>query len=204
MAINQIDKPMRKLFLLAVSCLLLILSTKAQVQEVTGKIVDSTGNPIAGASIRAKGVRSGYSAGADGSFRIPAPKDGVLVISAIGYGTQEVRTNGNGNLTIRMSSVSRMMNEVVVTAIGISREKRELGSATQTINADQLNKTGTGNALSELNGKASGLTVINSSGDPGAGTYVRLRGVTSITGNNQPLMVVDGVPIDNSINNFTQ
>ncbi|MBN8856346.1 MAG: SusC/RagA family TonB-linked outer membrane protein [Sphingobacteriales bacterium] len=193
---------MRKLFLLAVSCLLVVLSTKAQMQEVTGKIVDSTGTPIAGASIRAKGVRAGYSAGSDGSFRIPAPKGGVLVITAVGYGAREVRTNGNGNLTITLSGVSRMMNEVVVTAIGISREKRELGSATQTINADQLNKTGTGNALSELNGKASGLTVINSSGDPGAGTYVRLRGVTSITGNNQPLMIVDGVPIDNSINNY--
>jgi len=94
------------------------------------------------------------------------------------------------------------MNEVVVTAIGIRREKRELGTATQTINADQLSKSGTGNPLSELNGKASGLTVVNSSGDPGSGTYIRLRGVTSITGNNQPLMVVDGVPIDNSINNY--
>ncbi|HVU58278.1 MAG TPA: SusC/RagA family TonB-linked outer membrane protein [Puia sp.] len=191
---------MRMLFLLAVSCLLL-LSTKAQMQEVTGRVVDSTGNPIAGASIYAKGVKGGASAAPDGSFHINAPKSGTLVISAVGYGTREVKING-GVLNIALSSSTHVMNEVVVTAIGISREKRELGSATQTINADQLNKTGTGNALSELNGKASGLTVINSSGDPGAGTYVRLRGVTSITGNNQPLMVVDGVPIDNSINNY--
>jgi TonB-linked SusC/RagA family outer membrane protein len=90
----------------------------------------------------------------------------------------------------------------VVTALGIRRDKRELATATQTINSDEINKSGSGNALSELNGKASGLTIINSSGDPGAGTYIRLRGVTSITGNNQPLMVVDGVPIDNSVNNY--
>lgn len=94
------------------------------------------------------------------------------------------------------------MTEVVVTALGIRREKRALGYATQTINSDQLNNTGTGNALNELSGKASGLTVINSAGDPGAGTYMLLRGVTSVTGNNQPLMVVDGVPIDNSANNY--
>lgn len=94
------------------------------------------------------------------------------------------------------------MTEVVVTALGIRREKRSLGYATQTIGSDQLNTTGTGNALNELSGKASGLTVINSAGDPGAGTYMLLRGVTSVTGNNQPLMVVDGVPIDNSANNY--
>ena len=92
--------------------------------------------------------------------------------------------------------------KVVVTALGIKREKRSLGYATQSIGSDQLNKSGSGNPLSELSGKASGITVINSAGDPGAGTYVRLRGVTSITGNNQPLMVIDGVPVDNSINNF--
>jgi len=193
---------MRKLFLLAVSCFLLLLSAKAQMQEVTGKITDSLGNPIPGASIRIKGVKAGSSAGPDGSFRIQTPRNGMLVISAVGFVPQEIRTSGGGALSITLGSAARVMNEVVVTAIGISREKRELGSATQTINADQLNKSGTGNALSELNGKASGLTVINSSGDPGAGTYVRLRGVTSITGNNQPLMVIDGVPIDNSINNY--
>ncbi len=91
---------------------------------------------------------------------------------------------------------------MVVTALGIRREKRSLTNATQTIGSDELNKSGTGNPLGELEGKASGLTVINSTGDPGGGTYLRLRGATSITGNNQPLLVVDGVPIDNSINNF--
>ena len=95
------------------------------------------------------------------------------------------------------------MSEVVVTALGIRREKRELTNASQSINADELNKSGTGNPLGELEGKASGLTVINSTGDQGKWhPYIRLRGATSITGNNQPLIVVDGIPIDNSINNF--
>jgi TonB-linked SusC/RagA family outer membrane protein len=193
---------MRKILLLAVSCFLFSVFTKAQTQEVTGKIVDSAGAPLSGASLKVRGIKTGASAGPDGSFRIRLPLGSTLVVSAIGYATQEIKATGGSFLTITLLSNSRVMNEVVVTAIGIRREKRELGSATQTINADQLSKSGTGNPLSELNGKASGLTVVNSSGDPGSGTYIRLRGVTSITGNNQPLMVVDGVPIDNSINNY--
>ncbi|MDO6434759.1 SusC/RagA family TonB-linked outer membrane protein [Flavitalea sp. BT771] len=193
---------MRKFLLLPLCCLLLSIAIKVQAQEVTGKVVDSAGNPLSGATLKIKGIKAGVSAGADGSFRLKLPREGVLVVSAVGYSPREVRAVNGASLTITLSASGRVMNEVVVTAIGISREKRELGSATQTINADQLNNTGTGNPLSELNGKASGLTVINSSGDPGAGTYIRLRGVTSITGNNQPLMVVDGVPIDNSINNY--
>jgi TonB-dependent SusC/RagA subfamily outer membrane receptor len=193
---------MRKVLLLAVCFLLAAALTRAQNQEVTGKVTDSTGLPLSGASINIKGMRGGTSAGPDGSFRISAPRGRTLVISAIGYASQEIKPDGGSVLTIAMSPDNRTMNEVVVTSMGIRRDKRELGSATQTINADQLNKSGTGNPLSELNGKASGLTVVNSSGDPGSGTYMRLRGVTSITGNNQPLMVVDGVPIDNSINNY--
>ena len=193
---------MRKLLLLAVSCLLLSLMTKAQMQQVTGKVTDSAGTPLSGASINIKGKRSGASAGPDGSFHISVARGGTLVVTAIGFTAQEVKVGSNETLNVALLSSSRVMNEVVVTAIGIRREKRELGSAMQTVNGDQLNKSGSGNALSELNGKASGLTVVNSSGDPGSGTYMRLRGVTSVTGNNQPLMVVDGVPIDNSINNY--
>jgi len=193
---------MRKLVLSALSCLLFSVFAKAQTQEVTGKVTDSVGGPIPGASINIRGKKTGVSAGPDGSFQIPVPRGGTLLISAVGYATQEIKVGSRSTLAIALLTNNRVLNEVVVTAIGIRRDKRELGSATQTINSDQLNKTGSGNALSELNGKASGLTVVNSSGDPGAGTYIRLRGVTSVTGNNQPLMVVDGVPIDNSINNY--
>jgi len=177
--------------------------SRAQNREVTGTVTDSTGGPLSGASIKIKGARGGTSAGADGSFRITVPSGrNTLIISAVGFEAQEVNIGNSNTVSVRLLGSSRSLNEVVVTALGIRREKRELATAVQTINADQLNKSGTGNTLSELNGKASGLTVVNSSGDPGAGTYIRLRGVTSVTGNNQPLMVVDGVPIDNSINNY--
>ncbi|MEP6747965.1 MAG: SusC/RagA family TonB-linked outer membrane protein [Bacteroidota bacterium] len=183
--------------------LLLILSVQAafaQNIEVKGKITDATGSAIPDASVNIKGTRAGTKAGADGSFKLNVKTGATLVVSAVGFEPKEVIATEN--ISVLLSQDVKGLSEVVVTALGIRREKRELATATQTVNGDQLNKSGSGNALSELNGKASGLTVINSGGDPGSGTYIRLRGVTSITGNNQPLMVVDGVPIDNSVNNY--
>jgi TonB-linked SusC/RagA family outer membrane protein len=194
---------MRKLILSLVVCLLGSLLVKAQNREITGKVTDSAGVPMAGASINVKGARGGTSAGGDGSFRINIPSGRkTLIISAIGFDAQEVDVSSSSTVSVRMLATTKSLNEVVVTALGIRRERRELGTATQTVNADMLNKSGSGNALAELEGKASGLTVITSTGDPGGGVYFRLRGVTSITGSNQPLMVVDGVPIDNSVNNY--
>ena len=126
----------------------------------------------------------------------------VLQVSAANFGKSEARIGSESKVSVTWKPGSNILEEVVVTALGIKREKKSLTYASETINSDQINKSGSGNPLSELSGKASGITVINSSGDPGGGTYVRLRGVTSITGDNQPLMVVDGVPIDNSINNY--
>lgn len=193
---------MRKCLVLTILCMAIAFLSHAQNREVTGKVTDSTGNPLSGASINVKGKRTGVSANADGSFRLMAPDNAILVISAIGFTSREVAVKGQGDLAIQLFANRGVMNEVVVTALGIRREKRELGTATQTVSADVLNRSGTGNALGELEGKASGLQVITSTGDPGGGVYFRLRGVTSITGSNQPLMVVDGVPIDNSVNNF--
>lgn len=193
---------MRKLILMLMIGLVASIVVQAQTREVTGTITDSTGNPLAGASVNVRGAKRGTSAGPDGSFRLVVPANATLVVSAVGFLPQEVAVGERPSVAIRLMRDSRNLNEVVVTALGIRREKRSLTNATQTIGADELNKSGTGNPLGELEGKASGLTVINSTGDPGGGTYIRLRGATSITGNNQPLLVVDGVPIDNSINNF--
>jgi len=193
---------MRKCLVLTILFMAFAFLSHAQNKEVTGKVTDSTGNPVSGASIKVKGARGGTSAAPDGSFRIMAPSNGTLVITAVGFGSREFSIGAQSDVTVQLFRDTRAMSEVVVTALGIRREKRALGYATQTIGSDQLNNTGTGNALNELSGKAAGLTVINSAGDPGAGTYMLLRGVTSVTGNNQPLMVVDGVPIDNSANNY--
>ena len=192
---------MKRLYgLFSVLCIFSVQWLFAQTIDVRGKITDSSGNAVPDASVTVKGTRTGTKTAADGSFSLNAKQGTRLVISAIGFESREV--NAADNINVSLTQGARGLTEVVVTALGIRRDKRELATATQTIGSDLINKSGTGNALSELNGKASGLTVINSGGDPGGGTYLRLRGVTSITGNNQPLMIVDGVPIDNSVNNY--
>jgi TonB-linked SusC/RagA family outer membrane protein len=184
----------------------LLFSTYAVFSQslVKGKITDSKdGSPIGGASIKVKGTSKGTSSNNDGTFSIEIPnKEGVLEFSGAGISFSTLKVQAGQEVSVSLDRDTKNLNEVVVTALNIKREKRSLTSATETIGSDQLNRSGTGNPLSELSGKASGLTVINSSGDPGSGTYIRLRGVTSITGDNQPLMVVDGVPIDNSINSY--
>lgn len=182
--------------------LLCIAIATAQTKTITGKISSSKGEPVAGAAIQIKGKKTGTTADMSGAFSLSAQTGDVLIVSAINYVAQEIKVGADNSYTITLTEQDAALSEVVVTALGIKREKKSLAYAVQTVGSDQINKSGTGNPLGELNGKVSGLTVINSAGDPGAGTYIRLRGVSSLTGNNQPLMVVDGVPIDNSINNF--
>ena len=193
---------MKKSFVFVMMLLFFGTLTYAQTHPLHGVVKEDGGTGVSGASIIIKGSALGTSADASGNFNISVKSSDILVISAEGFVTSEVKPGSLTELTVTLKRKENVMTEVVVTALGIKREKRELATATQTISTDEINKSGSGNALSELNGKASGLTIINSAGDPGAGTYIRLRGVTSITGNNQPLMVVDGVPIDNSVNNY--
>ncbi|HSC36560.1 MAG TPA: carboxypeptidase-like regulatory domain-containing protein, partial [Chitinophagaceae bacterium] len=193
---------MRKLTLLLTVLLLHALLALSQTRTITGQVKDAKGEPIPFASIKVKGGKAGIAADASGNFSISVPPNAILIISATGYETVQQPAGTDATISITLAAGRSDLTEVVVTALGVKRDKRELSSATQTISGDMVNRSGSGNALSDLNGKASGLTVINSSGDPGSGTYIRLRGVTSVTGNNQPLMVVDGVPIDNSISNY--
>src|SRR5258708_14789743 len=193
---------MRKLLLVTILFLSFAGIVKAQTKVVAGTVTDPAGALLSGTFVNIRGGRGGTSAGSDGTFRFTVPEKAPLIISAVGFTPREVSVRGVTTVTVQLSSGSSAMSEVVVTALGIRREKRALTNSQQTISADQLNKSGTGNPLGELEGKAAGLTVLNSTGDPGGATYIRLRGSTSVTGNNQPLIVVDGVPIDNSINNF--
>lgn len=176
--------------------------TFSQNRTITGVVKDDAGQPVSGASVTIKGTVLGVSANSAGEFKLNVKPSDILEVSAANFVPLDVKVGNQSDMVVTLKRGDNLMEEVVVTALGIKREKRELATATQTINSDEINKSGSGNALSELNGKASGLTIVNSSGDPGAGTYIRLRGVTSVTGNNQPLMVVDGVPIDNSVNSY--
>jgi len=194
---------MRKICVFLGVLLLAFAMASAQTRPITGKVVDKNGQPVAGASVVIKGSTTGTATDDAGVFKLSIKNGDVLVISAMEYGTQEIKAGTKNAFMITLNKEDAQLSEVVVTALGIKREKRELGMATQTVGGDQLNKYGSGNTLNEMGGKVAGLTVINSSGDPGAGTFFRMRGATSITaGSNQPLIVIDGIPIDNSVNNF--
>ncbi len=151
-----------------------------------------------------KGTTIGAATDLDGNYTlrdVPSYSK-ILVFSSVGLKTREVDIAASNNIDLVMEVDALRLNEVVVTALGITQEKKALSYATQTVEGDELNQSGSGNVLNELSGKVSGLNVISNAGDPGAGTYINLRGPRLLTGDNQPLMVVDGIPIDNSINSY--
>ena len=163
--------------------------------QVRGTVVDGTGTPVIGATIQLKGTTQGTVTDFDGNFTLSAPATGTLVVSYVGYQTQEVPVSANVRVTLREDT--ELLEEVVVTALGITREKKSLGSAVQDVNADELVKAASPNVISSLSGKVAGMQVNQAGGQLGASSRIVLRGNSSL-GDNQPLVVIDGVPVSNS------
>lgn len=185
-------------------CLLLFmvatgLSLWAQNVIVTGKVTNgATKIPIEGVSIVVKGTNIGTTTDANGSFTLSAPTKSILVVSGIGYINREIAVDGNNTLDIVLGETSGQLEGVVVTALGQSRQKRSLGYATQQIGGADLQVGRENNIANSLVGRAAGLVVNRSSSGPGSSTRISLRGERSLQGNNQPLIVIDGVPtLDN-------
>ena len=165
---------------------------------VVGTIVDAAGQGIIGAGVLVKGTTVGATTDMDGNFTIAnAAKGAVLQIQCIGYKSVEVTWNG-GPVDIVLQEDNEMLNEVVVTALGISREKKSLGYAVQDVKADQITRGGEVALTDALQGKVAGLTIQSSSAGVGGTTRVVIRGNSSLSDNNAPLYVVDGVPFDTS------
>jgi TonB-linked SusC/RagA family outer membrane protein len=168
-----------------------------QTGRVTGTVEDNLG-PVAGASLLVKGTSTGTITDLDGRFTLEGVKTGdVIRVSFIGYITQEILYTGQSTLTIRLQEDSQALDEVVVTALGIKREKKALGYAMQEVKGDQLIETRDANVANSLAGKVAGVQIRQNGTGVGGSTKILIRGNNSITGNNQPLIVVDGVPIDN-------
>jgi TonB-linked SusC/RagA family outer membrane protein len=194
---------MRLLFML--SCAVLLCGHLfAQNRTITGKINDPGGTPISGASIVVKGARTGTSSQADGSFSISVPeKSKILIISAIGWTSQEIEIGDRTSVMIALTAKDNTLSEVVVTSLGIARDKRSLGYATQQVKGDQLADKGSVNLVNALEGKVSGVNITGASGSPGSSVNINIRGITSFTGSNQPLFVLDGIPISNDVDRTT-
>lgn len=187
---------MRKVLVILTMCLALTVSALAQV-TVTGRVTGEDGIGIPGASVLEKGTTNGTVTKLDGEYSLRVADNATLVFSFMGYTSQEVSVQGRTsiNVTLRVSMLA--VDEVVVTALGISRERKSLGFAMQEIKGDVLLEARESNLANALTGKVSGLQVVRSSSGPAGSSKIVLRGYSSLTGDNQPLIVVDGIPIDN-------
>lgn len=180
--------------------LLLLFSTSLQAQRVSGRVTAaSDGEPLIGATILERGTTSGTVTDIDGNFSLTVSNTPtVLLVSYVGFGTKEVEYDGTQtSLDIRLDEGSNL-DEVVITALGIERDKKNVTYSIQELDGDQLRISRDPNFVNTLNGKVAGLVVTTNAGGPGSAARIVLRGNRSISGTNNALVVVDGVPIDNS------
>ncbi|MCF0073229.1 SusC/RagA family TonB-linked outer membrane protein [Dyadobacter sp. CY261] len=193
------SKPLQFVLLVLLPVVLFISTSHAQDRQVTGKVNDENGAGLPGANVLIKGTTRGTNTDAQGSFSLNMTGAGTLIISSVGYTSKEVAVSENmTNVDISMDADVRNLGEVVVTALGISKEQKTLSYATQMINTDNFSKARELNVANSLSGRVAGLDIVRSSSGVGGSSRIVLRGDRSITGNNQALIVVDGVPIDNS------
>ena len=167
-----------------------------QSNKVTGKVSDATG-PIIGASVVEKGTANGTITDLDGNFSLNVKAGATLVVSYVGYKSEEVKA-GRGPLNITLKEDAKALDEVVVPALGIKRERKALGYGIDEVKGEALTKAKETNLINSMAGRVPGLVVSQTAGGPSGSTRVILRGSTEMTGNNQPLYVVDGVPLDNT------
>ncbi|TWR27329.1 SusC/RagA family TonB-linked outer membrane protein [Mucilaginibacter achroorhodeus] len=189
---------LKRIILPLVTVFAVCLNANAQTITLKGKVTDEKGLPIAGASVKLKNTGSGTTASAEGNFTISYSGRPNLAVSAIGYTTREVSLTGQSQLTIALPEDNKVLNEVVVTALGIKRDKKILTYSTQEIKGDVLAQSKEPNLVNAIAGRASGVQVTSSSGSPGSSSRIVIRGGSSFFGDNQALMVIDGVPVDNS------
>ena len=186
--------------------LLLVLVVQisfAQTKTVTGKVSDKTG-PLPGVMVLLKGTKKGTTTDFDGNFSIEAKKGAVLQFSFIGMKTVDQAIGNSVKLNIILQEDTQALDEVVITAIGITREKKSLGYAASVIKSEELTKARESNVVNSLAGKVAGVRVTSQSGTLGGSSKIIIRGASSMGGDNEPLFVVDGIPISNSGYNGTR
>lgn len=163
--------------------------------KAEGRVKDRAGEAVIGANVVVKGTRDGTVTDADGRFAIEAPLDSTILISYMGYLPQEIVYIGQKQLDVTLAEDSRNLDEVVVTALGIRKKESTLPYATETFRGVELTRVKDPNLMNALSGKIAGVEINRNSSGPGGSTRVTIRGERSVSGNNQPLYVIDGIPI---------
>ncbi|WP_432711800.1 SusC/RagA family TonB-linked outer membrane protein [Pedobacter sp.] len=181
--------------------LLVVQPVAAQTITISGTVTEkSNGGPLPGVSIYIKNTRTGTQTDQNGKFSISAKPGDILTVNYLGFSQQEVPvTAATKVLTVQLEEAANSLSEVVVTALNISKEKKSLGYAVQELKSKDLSEARETNLVNALSGKVAGVQITNSQGDMGSSRII-IRGETSISGNNQPLFVIDGVPVDNTQN----
>uniref|UniRef100_UPI0035937B7E SusC/RagA family TonB-linked outer membrane protein n=1 Tax=Persicitalea sp. TaxID=3100273 RepID=UPI0035937B7E len=170
----------------------------AQAPSITGKVTDQASAGLPGVNVLVSGTNRGTTTDANGNYTIAAASDASLVFSYIGYETQTLAVGSRSVVDVQLAEESKNLTEVIVTALGIKREAKTLGYATATVDADQISTNRTPNFVSGLQGKMAGVNITSMGTGPAGTAKIRIRGQSSFSGNNSPLIVVNGVPIDNS------
>lgn len=189
-----------KIMFLALVAIFLSAPLFAQEKTVTGQVSAEDGMSLPGVNVLVKGTNQGTVTDMDGNYSISVTTDATLVFSSLGFSTREVRVGDQSVIDVTLAEDLEALDEVVVTSFGIERETKALGYAVQEIDAEDIMRTKQQNVVSSLQGQAAGVQITNSGGAPGQSARIIIRGVNSLDPNadNQPLFVIDGVPIDNS------
>jgi TonB-linked SusC/RagA family outer membrane protein len=174
----------------------------AQEQRVTGKVTGSDGTPLPGITVQVSGTSTGTATDANGAFNLSVPSGATLIFRGIGFATQSIPLKGKTTLAVTMQASTQSLNELVVTAYGIEKSQKALGYSVSKVNPQILVQHSEPDILKSLQGQVAGVDIRSSEGAPGAATRINIRGNTSFFGDNQPLIIVDGVTYDNSVNSI--
>lgn len=196
---NKTQLKGRIIQMLLLLCLSLPFQAMAQKQSVTGTIVEVNGEPVIGATVLEKGTSNGTSSDLDGKFVLNVDPKGTLIISYVGYATQEIPVKGRSVINVTLKEDTQLLDELVVVGYGMMK-KSDMTGAISSVNGDDLAKRTTTNPAEALQGKIAGVNVMKAGGNAGAGIQVKIRGVKTF-GDNEPLYIIDGFPGDiNAVN----
>ena len=192
-------KQLSTTLILSLCFCLSLFAQQAFSQTISGNVTDEAGVPLPGANVIIEGTSSGVSTDFDGNFQIQAEQGQVLQFSYIGYMTQDIKVEGQDTINVSLEP-DNQLEEVVVTSLGFKVLRDQQGSTSSVVSTNSVVRSGEPTLLNSLSGKAAGVQIRRVSGDPGAGSTIRIRGANTISGASDPLFIVDGVPMNNSSN----
>ena len=185
-----------RLYLFLISCFL--MSSFGLAQTVTGTVTDAASKPIIGATVSVKGKTAATTTDISGRFSVAAAGTDTLLFTSVGYANQEVAVNNRTAISVSLVFDAQNLGEVVVTALGISKESRRIGYSATNVKPEELTVNRTSNPMNALQGKIAGVNISSLGTGPGGTSKIRIRGQSSLSGTNGPLIVINGVPFNNT------